>query len=525
MRESATQLREQRLQTLFDDCQQHVLAQIIGPFGLSTAMFQDKTGGNVTTAHNFAQGTTATDDDQARYARFRQSADEFDRASYAASTTDWQRKRDSAAQSGVDGYTGKPLSEDFDLDHVIPLKAVATDPRAHLALGEVKDGAASVDKIKTLLNDDANLVGTDASLNRSKSDKDAQEWARANKAGQDDKTNAEHYEVDPKRMDEAYRTASDKINATIDTSLLKKQTGELLTTGLDQAARMAVRQALGLLLTELVNGLFNEFKVLIKRGVEAGKTLFQEIRERLGRVIQTVAAKLPDAMGQLLGGGVSGFMSNLLTFLINSFITTAKRIVTALREVLLGLYRAFKLIAMRPAHMTPREAMQAALKILATVVATTVGVLLEESVSAFMLTIPLLKPFADVVSPVLVGIVSGLLSAYLAYQIDSAFDRQARDEKLLDELMADAQRRSGFAEELRALCDASLRNVEQYAQAMQGYADIGAAYGQAGQTSALTLASLEHTNAQTREQVRRSHEGVASIEHRQQQIDAFLNHL
>jgi hypothetical protein len=54
-----TDQREQRLQKLFDDCQKQVLSQIIGPFGLSTAMFEDKNGGNVTTLHNFER----TDDD------------------------------------------------------------------------------------------------------------------------------------------------------------------------------------------------------------------------------------------------------------------------------------------------------------------------------------------------------------------------------------------------------------------------------------------------------------------------------
>lgn len=82
-----------------------------------------------------------------------------------------------------------------------------------------------------------------------------------------------------------------RISTTADHALLKKQATELLQTGGKQAALMGVRQALGLLLTELVNGLFNEFKVLIEHGVEAGKTLFDEVRERLARVITPVVKK------------------------------------------------------------------------------------------------------------------------------------------------------------------------------------------------------------------------------------------
>ena len=53
MKQNIFELREQRLQKLFADCQREVVAQIIGPFGLSMAMFEDKNGGNVTTLHNF----------------------------------------------------------------------------------------------------------------------------------------------------------------------------------------------------------------------------------------------------------------------------------------------------------------------------------------------------------------------------------------------------------------------------------------------------------------------------------------
>lgn len=51
MERTLTEMREERLHKLFADCQQQVLGHIIGPFGLSMAMFEDKDGGNVTTLH------------------------------------------------------------------------------------------------------------------------------------------------------------------------------------------------------------------------------------------------------------------------------------------------------------------------------------------------------------------------------------------------------------------------------------------------------------------------------------------
>ncbi|MDC6668792.1 hypothetical protein OEZ84_29080, partial [Leclercia adecarboxylata] len=117
--------------------------------------------------------------------------------------------------------------------------------------------------------------------NGSKKAHDLKEWAGRERA--DGTTNAEEFGLDDKLVNEAYSKARAHAENTANSALLKKQATELLQTGGKQAALMGLRQSLGLLLTELVNGLFNEFKVLIKAGVEAGKTLFEEIKERLQR--------------------------------------------------------------------------------------------------------------------------------------------------------------------------------------------------------------------------------------------------
>ena len=234
---------------------------------------------------------------------------------------------------------------------------------------------------------------------------------------------------------------------------------------------MGLRQAMGLLLTELVNGLFNEIKTVIKHGVEAGKSLLEEIRGRLFKVIQAVIKKIPDAAAQLFHGGISGFMSNLMTFVLNSFLSTAKRFVTAIREGLIGLFRAFKTILFPPEHLTKDEALQEGLKILTAVVISSVGIILTESVATFMASVPFLKVIADIVTPVLIGTLSGLLTAFLAYQIDCMFDRyrHSLDEKLLDEIIADAKRQEMFASELTMLAGSSLNNVESFTKSVSVY--------------------------------------------------------
>jgi len=555
MEKTLSALREERLQQLFADCRQQVIAQIIGPFGLSTAMFEDKNGGNVTTLHNFKRdddGYVATEADRRLHEQSKKTYDASVRSEYEVDTQakantaggkTWDQKRDEKIGLGRDEYTRAPVSQDgevtlksgkvlgAELDHVVSISEIHQDPKMHLALGTVTvdpaTGQARVDvsRLREIANHDDNLALTNQSLNGSKSDHDLKEWSeRERKDGTDNKT---HFEVDEAAMQKKYETAKQHIDSTANRALLKKQATELLQTGGKQAVQMGLRQALGVLLTELVNGLFNEFKVLIRHGVEAGKSLFEEIRSRLERVIANVVKKIPDAVSQLFQGGVSGFMSNLLTFLLNNFLSTAKRFVTVIREGLLGLFRAFKMIFFPPKGMTADQALQEGLKILGAVVISSIGLVLNETVAAFMLTVPFLKPVADLVTPVLMGIMTGLLSAFLAYQIDCMFERYryAMDEKQLDELMADAGRREEMSNELVKLSESSLNNVGNYAKSISFYQAIGVTLGAAGSAAAATLASLEQSVAQTRDQVAKSAAAVDYINSSQSRIEDFLKTL
>jgi hypothetical protein len=555
MEQSIIDLREQRLQKLFADCQREVLSQIIGPFGLSMAMFEDKNGGNVTTLHNFERPDDdyiATASDKVLHAQANKAYDSRVRADYEIKTVEaakpaggktWEEKRAEKIARGKDEYTGRAVSPDglivqpdgrvvrAELDHVKSIGEFHRNKKAHLALGDVQQdentGEMTYDssRMRATINADENLALTNQPLNGSKSDSNLDEWAESERP--DGTTNAEKFGVDEKRLAAKTQEAQKYQSRTVNHALLKKQATELLHTGGQQALQMGFRQAMGLLLTELVNGLFNEIRTLIEHGIEAGQSLFEEIRLRLMRVIQSVIQKVPDAVGQLFQGGVSGFMSNLITFLINSVLSTARRFVRVIREGLLGLFRAFKMIFFPPKDMTADQALQEGLKILSTVICTSVGLLLEETVAAFMLTIPFLKPIAELMTPVLIGILTGLLSAFMAYQIDCMFDRyrHALSEKFMDGLLVDAQRRDAFATELTTLAETSLGNIENYSKSIAMYQYIGATLGSAGLAAAATLASVEQTVVETGEQVAKSFAMINFINDSQSEIEDFLNTL
>ncbi|MEK6789816.1 MAG: hypothetical protein AABY68_12785 [Pseudomonadota bacterium] len=450
--------KKQRLEQLFAECQEQIIGNIIGPFGLSTAMFEDKSGGNVTTLHNFERADdnyVATSSDKLLHAN---SKEGYERKQYTLDQNSWDTRREDKIKAGVDEYTGARVTMDgmvqladgsvkAELDHVVPIHEVHHTPKNHLALGQVTGGdTVDVTKIKDMVNHDNNLALTNQSLNRSKKAQDLDEWMDGTTGARPDTRNAEHFDVNSEQAKAIADKAKMHMEDTADKELLKKQAKELALTGGQQALQMGLRQSLGMLLAELVNSLFNELKQLIKNGVEAGKSLIADVIARMKRVCQRVASRFKDAMSAFFEGGISGFMSNLLTFLINNVVSTSKKFVRMIREGLLGLFKALKMLFFPPANMTRMEALQAGLKLMTATVMTAAGILLEESLKGFIAAFPLLLPIADILSAVLIGIVTGILTALLAYQIDLFF--HGITEQKLDELMLNEHLRNQLAHTL-----------------------------------------------------------------------------
>lgn len=543
---SYSQLREQRLQKIFDDCQQQVLGQIIGPFGLSLAMFEDKNGGNVTTLHNFSRekdSYVATESDKIlhKFSRQEYSRDLYEIKKKSTSRSDgkkFNQIRDERISKGIDEFTGMGVYRDekghgrtksstgddvqVHLDHIIPLAEFHRTPKNHLAFGRV-DENLKIDnsRMRDMANDDANLALTNAPWNLAKGARNLKEASEAK--GADGQINAEKYRLDENRINRLNQQAQQHNKQESDHDLIEKQFNELVLTGRDQAVKMGLKQALGVLLVELVNGVYNEFKILIKAGVKAGKTLFQEIKERLQQVVVSVIKKIPDAISQFFHGGISGFMSNLITFLINQFISTAKRFVAVIREGLLSLFKAFKMIMFPPKNMTREQAFQEGLKILSTTVITSVGILLSESVAAFVSsTFPFLGEISGTVSNVLIGIITGLLSGFLAYQIDNIFERRRQDEKLLDAIVTDTKLQQELAKEMTNSAETSLLAITNYAESIKSYQTTGNLLATAGVDAHATVHSLALTLEMSKNQVVETKKMTLYLNETQAMLDDFL---
>jgi hypothetical protein len=399
-------LRDERLQQLMESCQREVLQQIIGPFGLTPAMFDDKDGGSVTTQHNAEQGI------------FAKESEELKRTDYDYAVAKHKKMRESVkndsmkAQEFKDQYTGKlePTGRtdsngkqvmNAELDHTIPVKDI------HRQGGWMKNKEGRTELSST----EENLNYTTHKTNRSKSDKSPEEAL------------SEENGFDQARIEPIVKKAQEAIEKNLPNTSerLIYHGKELANEGAKEAGRNAMRQALGVLLHEFVNGSFGEIKTLLTERHNE-ENLIDRLIKSLKKVMNRVIKKLKAALDAVIQGGVQGFISNLLTFMINNLITTSKKIVAIIRESMHSLWRAIKLMVNPPEGMSALEITREVTKIIAVVITTGLGMLLNESVKGFIMSIPILVPIADALATALTAIMTGIAGALIVYGIDRLFD-------------------------------------------------------------------------------------------------------
>lgn len=178
---------------------------------------------------------------------------------------------------------------------------------------------------------------------------------------------------------------------------------------------------MGVLLFEVVNGSFVEVHKMV---CEPGdpQPFLERVLAAVERVFARVQNKFKAAFEAFLEGGLQGVASNLLTFLINNLITTSAKVVTIIREGMQELFKALKLLLWPPKEMSNTEIMRAVSKSLAGLFTLGAGMLLEQSVNTFLMSVPVLAPLAGTIAPVLTGLMTGLANALLMYAIDSLID-------------------------------------------------------------------------------------------------------
>lgn len=404
----------ERLAGLLGGCRTSVLQGIALPFGLGAVVAAgDKAGGNVTTVHNAQNDVYARDEDA------------YQRKEYAGA--DYKAARDAYADAKIkpnsqmvqDEYSGDFIDySQADCDHIYSAK------RYHQDGGFMQ----SKEQKKAFGSDPDNFALTSDSANRSKSDKHFDEWHPGEATDGSGRSNKERHGHDGRRVNPAVargqRTAQKHAPKTADKMAYYGE--RALATGGAEAGKMGLQQSLGLLLIEFLTASFDEIIDMYKHGLHAGAQddgFFAAVKVRLERIAVRVAATWKGAVIAFKDGAISGFLSNLVTMLVNMLVTTGKRIVRMIRDGMMAILAALKMALFPPKGMTRAQAGDAAIKLLGVALTTSLGLLAEElvekSVTLFFTThMPLLAPFAPSVAVVIVATMTGVASALLVYWLD-----------------------------------------------------------------------------------------------------------
>lgn len=413
-----------------------VIDAIMGPFGLSASVFEDQDGGRITTDHNFQAGVVASEADKDRYEAWQSAKNRpFDRSGLGPAEDYDHRLRSERKETFrnseriEDGLTGRDLPKDgrAHRDHVVPAAQVERSSKANLAMTR--------EQRVSLANEDSNLTWTHASLNQSAGMRDKLEWAETKKRRDGvEVSNAEHFDVDMDRLRATHAEAKSRIDSVQNLKLLKKQAGEFVTEGGSEAGVLAVRQIVGIILKDLATGLIEDVKTVLRKGFRSVEHLLMLLRKRLNSLAEMIITKWMDYLADGLSAALSGLMSTLVTLVINSFLTTAKRVVTIIRESTLAVVRSIKMIVAPPAGFSANQVAIEVLKLLSGGLVASATLLLQEAVAKAIETVPLIAPFAQDISGVLVAILGGGMGLLTVLFFDRVKSRIAFHNKALADL-------------------------------------------------------------------------------------------
>lgn len=412
-------------QDFIDGFQDLLVEQLMGPFGLTRAMFDDQDGGPVTTLHNFKDGVTANEVDRQRHDDWKAASEgPIDRTAYDKAL----KQHDKLFESNVDEYTNFEMPAGPRIaarDHVKSVSEIERSPAAQLA--QTRD-----ERVATA-NQADNIILTTSSLNSSKRDRDLNEWRNAPNAQDPNRTNAEVHGVDAAAADEAYRRAQEAVDGRIDRDLLIKQSKETAVEAGSAAGKQLLRQMLGMLLKDVATGVIADIRHLLLTGFDDMRALGAMVEQRVRLTWEKVRERWKQYLQEGAGAALSGFLSTVVTVLVNALVTTVKNIVTMIREAVMSLVRALKTIVAPPPGATAKDIALAVAKILGGAVAACLGLALEEALAKAMQAIPLLAPIATEIAPIIAGVLSGALSLFAVLAFDRLRDHIAfRNKQLAD---------------------------------------------------------------------------------------------
>ncbi len=390
-----------------NESRQIIIKSVLDAFGLS--YFADRAGGNVTTLYNFKKGITAARDEQ-RYKEYASKQDKYDRSPYdhvQKSHRDPIIKSDKPIESG---YTGKDIPHDgrSELEHIVPAAEIEKSAANNLFMSQEE-------RVELAYNED-NLTMVEKEINRSKQDMPLDEWLnkKRNHNPGKGKTEAEYFGIDidkAKALDEKARNAIKKEQRK---AAVKKQGKDILQSGLQEGFKIGAREVFGLVLVEFADASIRCIQKnlkMYKKGIYKKSQVLTEFKNALLETKDNVIKKYDEMLSRFKSSALSGFLSTILTFIINNFITTAKRVVIIIRETVYSLVRAGKIMVGDEYH-THEEKVDAATDLILNSLTVCLTTLIALSIQEALTGVPYGDCFSQAVASILVGLTVAMVTYY-----------------------------------------------------------------------------------------------------------------
>lgn len=429
-------LPKEQMHSLFDQASKNAIDEVVGHFGLAAVVADSKDGGKSTTLRNFKEGKVYNESDEQSFQNYhkKQQPKGFQRNDGVCNYD--KRKdeiRDNSPIEVNSEYTGQTMERGkgvgkAQLDHVISVKELDSNPEAHLYLSDKQRAE--------LANIPENLKWLGTSANASKGDRDLMEWG--NDTNKDTgKTNFETFGIDKGKAEQIYGQAKNTQNKVIIKNKFNKHATEILD--IENVAHRNTRHlssAIGLILKEFIQRMLAELKILFSNfGNESLKDIFKRFYKALGEIWDSLKPKLKSLISNVLEMEIFTLFSNIVVFIINLFCRTIKSVVRIIKVGLKSLYDAIKILLDK--NRPQDERMFAAAEVFVYGLVSGLTILSSEAITKGLYTIPYLNAIlalpispSETIGDALGICISAALGAVLSTIAIYYMDKWASDKKI-----------------------------------------------------------------------------------------------
>lgn len=437
------QIGEIKTESVLESCKETVVANLCEKFAINRLIaLGDKDGGEVTTLHNAKNQVFANDKDRTQFNR------DYDNKAYHEKNALYkQRKKEleSLSTKGelTDIYTGKNISGKrtvvdkngnacekniFDTEHKNSAKSMHDRDDFRLFYDE-KTGA-------DLVNSKENLGATKYDINRSKKEKELDDWKTQTSKKDITKTNEEYYDINSEYADKQIRDAKQFLDKNIAKAKFKKYSKELATTSLSIGGKTFLYSAIGQISLEFTRAVFDALIEAFKnRHTKTLAEILEIFKSRIGDAIRHIKSNWKEILANSFEGALMNLLNNLLVFAINLVATTLKNVVSLIRAGFTTVCSAIKLLCNPPSNMTIEERNEAVCKTLVFGMIEVSSIALTETVSNFLQGIGLPKNITDALVYPMTALMGGIVASVILGVMQKA-KNDAKKEKLHVTLIA-----------------------------------------------------------------------------------------